>query len=439
MSAWALPLLWAAGAQDLWMIVWSLAALALWRRERRAYALAAYALALASKETAAPLPLLFVAWDLAAGRRAPPATLVRALPAAALAAAWAFAHPHLGGRFLRGLAIEGAPEAVRLAPPVALGRSVLALASADARFAPVAGWPAALLEALPAALLLAGLAFALVRIAPREERPARGALPFALAWTACGWLPLLAPGLGWHAYYGLFGALGAWLAVAALARPGALAAGAVALLAFAASARDATPSLDWGDAYYQRRAGILLGTLRERLLALAPDPAPHTRFWFVALPNNIGFLQGDGPALRTWYRDTTLTAGFFSAWRPAPAGAPGADRFFKLREGGRWVELVPGPEDAAAALAADPGWAADHRSLGRTFANAGEWAMAAREFAKVAEALPLEADAAYDLAVCHWRMGDSLSAERWFDEARRRPVVSERLREAAREAGINLW
>src|SRR5260221_10927813 len=34
MSAWALPMLWAAGSQDLWMMVWALGALTAWRRDR---------------------------------------------------------------------------------------------------------------------------------------------------------------------------------------------------------------------------------------------------------------------------------------------------------------------------------------------------------------------------------------------------------------------
>jgi tetratricopeptide (TPR) repeat protein len=260
-----------------------------------------------------------------------------------------------------------------------------------------------------------------------------------VTWAACGWLPLLLPGLGWHAYYGLFGALGAWLALAALVPPGAPAAALVALLALLSVARDATPSLDWGDAAYQRRAGVLLRTLRAGLLERVPHPAPHTRFWFVALPSNIGFLQGDGPALRTWYADTTLRAGFFSAWRPAAAGSPGEDRFFKLHDATRWVELVPGPEDARAAVSANPRWAEDHLSLGRTFADAGEWERAAAEFAKVAEAYPQDAEPAYNLAVCRAHLGDSLAAGHWMEEARRRPVVTERLRRAARASGLGWW
>ncbi|MCC6350804.1 MAG: hypothetical protein IT347_14550 [Candidatus Eisenbacteria bacterium] len=439
MSAWALPLLWSAGSQDLWMIVWSLAALAAWRRGRRAPAFAAYALALASKETAAPLPLLFVAWDAWIARRDPVVAFARALPAALIAVPWALAHPHLGGRWLRHVEIGPVPASLQLSGPLALGRSALALTSADARLAPEGGWGAALLGALPAALLLSGLVLAAAVFADRREAARRGALPFGLAWCACGWLPLLLPGLGWHAYYGLFGALGAWLAIATLVRPDALAVAAIAVFSFAASARDATPSADWGDASYQRRAGALLGTLRGRLLAIAPHPEPHTRFWFVSLPNNIGFLQGDGPALRTWYGDPTLRAGFFSAWRPAPEGAPGKDRFFKWREGAGWTELVPGPENAAAAMAANPLWGADHMALARTFADAGAWKEAAREFEKVATALPRDAEPAYNAAVSRASLGDSLAMARWLAEARRRPVVSERLRAAAREAGLTYW
>ena len=439
MSAWALPLLWAAGAQDLWMIVWSLVALAAWRRERRLPALAAYALALASKETAAPLPLLFVAWDVFAARRAPFVALLRALPAAAIALPWALVHPHLGGRWLRHMVIEPVPASVQLSGPLAFLRSALALASADLRPAPAAGWPAALLGALPATLLLASLALAGAALAPRNERALRGAVPFGLAWCACGWLPLLLPGVGCLASVGLLGAVGGGLGRGAVGRRGRPAAIAVALLTLTASVRDATPSLDWGDAYYQRRAGILLYTLRERFLMMAPEPRPHTRFWFVTLPNNIGFLQGDGPALRTWYGDSTLTAGFFSSWRPAAAGAAGVDRFFKLHEGARWVELVPGPEDVTAAIAENPRWGQDHMSLGRTFADAGEWQVAEAEFAKVADALPQEAEPAYNLAICKGRLGDSAGMEQWMAEARRRPIVSDRLRTAARSAGLNYW
>lgn len=440
MAAWALPLLWVAGVQDLWMLAWSLASLALWRRDLRVPALLAYALALASKETAAMLPLLWMAWDVTVARRAPVAALVRALPAALIALPWAWAHPQIGGRLLRHVAIEAVPASGGGAAPAVL-RSAMAMASADAAalFSPDGGWLRALLEALPGAILFAALVLVAASGAPRHERPVTGAATFGLAWCAVGWLPLLLPGLGWHAYYGLFGAFGAWLVIASRLRPGAAAALVVALLAVTSSLRDAAVSKDWGDAWYQRRAGAMLSTLRDDLRRQVPRPDAHTRFWFVAVPNNIGFLQGDGPALRTWYADTTLRASFFSAWRRAPADAPGTDRFFKLGRGPRWLELVPGPEDVAHARAENPDWAEDHLSLGRTFVDGGAWDLAAFEFKKVADAQPSDAEPAYNLAAALGAMGDQEGMRHWLEEARRRPVVTERLRAAARASGLDYW
>jgi hypothetical protein len=198
-------------------------------------------------------------------------------------------------------------------------------------------------------------------------------------------------------------------------------------------------SLDWGDAYYQRRAGSMLGEVRGMLLAEVPRPAPHTRFWFVALPNNIGFLQGDGPALRVWYRDSTLSAGFFSAWRPAVPGSEGPDRFFKLKNGPRLQELRTGPEDAASAQSANPDWYEDHLALAGTFIEGGDWSLASGEYEKLAAARARDAEPAYNVAVCRLAMGDSLGMKRWLDEAARRPVVSDRLRRTARASGLEIW
>ena len=78
-------------------------------------------------------------------------------------------------------------------------------------------------------------------------------------------------------------------------------------------------------------------------------------------------------------------------------------------------------------------------SLGRTFADAGEWEAAEAEFVKVAGALPQEAEPAYNLAICKGRLGDSAGMEKWMAEARRRPIVSDRLRSAARSSGLNYW
>ena len=447
LSAWALPLLWSAGAQDLWMMLWCLAALLAWRRDQRALAVAAYALALASKETAAALPVLFVAHDVLLARQRWSAALRRAASAALVLLPWALLHPHLGGRVLRHVAIEPVPAAARTGTLVMFVRTLFSLVNLDRRLLPLAGWARALASvAVPAFAAAALVAFAARtrtrgaagRLAP-EPAPARGVAAFALVWAACGWLALLLPGLGWHAYYGLFGACGAWLAIAALAPPGAAMALAIALIMGASAARDATPSADWGDADYQRRAGHLQQGLHEALLRAAPRPGPHTRMWFVGLPNDIGFLAGDGPAVRVWYADSTLRAGYLSAWRPARANAPGTDRFFKLKPGPRLVELYAGAEDIARGRAADAEWSEDHLFLGHIFAEAGDWPRAEREFVKLAAADPQDAEPAYNVALCRMAQRDTADAVRWMTDAAHRPLVRERLRRAAREAGLPLW
>src|SRR5262249_42087343 len=80
LPGWGLLLLWSAGAQDLWMLLMSLLALLAWRADRIGLAALAYALALASKETAAPLPLVFLAHDHWVARRPWPESLLRIAP-----------------------------------------------------------------------------------------------------------------------------------------------------------------------------------------------------------------------------------------------------------------------------------------------------------------------------------------------------------------------
>jgi hypothetical protein len=441
MAAWALPMLWAAGAQDLWMMAWALAALLAWRHERTRLALAAFALALASKETAAPVPALFVAWDLWIMGRSLGSALRRAAPAAALTLVWAIVHPHLGGHLFRHIVVESGPPTSHVSPLLAVLRTVLSLASLETLPAPNEGWGHMFVEALPAALLLAGgLAWFARKRATSDSARASAALRFGLAWAVLGWLPLLWPSLGWHAYYGLFGAMGAWLAISSMIpwKP-RVAVSLIALLAVLAAARDASYSRDWGDAFYQRRAGVMLSAVRAMLFAQAPTFAPHTRVYFAGVPNNIGFLQGNGPALRIWYRDTTLRAAYLSTYRRQPPGVPGQDRFFKLDPGPRLVELVLGKEDAGKALAADPLWIADHASLASSFIDAGDYGRARDEYIKLAEAQPTLAEPAYNVAACSQALGDTLTSARWMSEARRRPVVSDRLKATARASGLQYW
>src|SRR5205085_12371366 len=104
---------------------------------------------------------------------------------------------------------------------------------------------------------------------------------FGVAWALLAWLPLLMPSIGWHAYYTLLGACGAWLALGALlARWPALAVALVGCLALVRGARATTPSRDAGTEFYQTRAAAFMASMRDGLLALHPTLPPHSRLYF---------------------------------------------------------------------------------------------------------------------------------------------------------------
>src|SRR5207245_2893918 len=65
LAAWAVPLLWVAGVQDLWMMLFALLALPARARARIGWSAGFVALALLSKETAAFLPAALVLYGVA--------------------------------------------------------------------------------------------------------------------------------------------------------------------------------------------------------------------------------------------------------------------------------------------------------------------------------------------------------------------------------------
>src|SRR5262249_59783431 len=123
------------------------------------------------------------------------------------------------------------------------------------------------------------------------------------------------------------GALGAWLGISLwLSRSPRIAATALVVLALLRGADAKTLTWDWGDEWYQRRAGNLLAAIRAELLRQRPVLPSHSRLFFGHIPNNIGLVAGESPAVRVWYRDTTLHAGFYSMYRPRTAAeTPGPD------------------------------------------------------------------------------------------------------------------
>ncbi len=440
MSAWALPLLWVAGVQDLWMLLWSLLAIRAWVSERRAIATIAFVLALLSKETACVLPGVLLAWELLVARRSLRVALAHVAPLAVVTLAWAGVHPQLGGRFWRHAAIEGAPPEARVAAPVAFLRALLLPANLDAWPRPEGGFAALARAAWAPVALLAALAW--VRWPRRREDgaplPAGGAEMFGAAWALLGWLPLLLPGLGWHGYYALFGALGLVLALAPLAsRRLPIALALVAIVGVLGVARARTPSLDWGEASYQRRAAAMLRGLRADLLKQHASVPRHSRLFFAGVPDRVGFLAGDGPSLRVWYGDSTLSGGFWSGWTPRAKNAPeGIDYFFSYDTTRGWIEVHAGDEDVARAAAHDHAWAEHQRQLAAAFSDAGDWNAAGTCYAKLAAADPADPQAAFRLAICRSQAGDSLEAARWLKTAAALPGASADIVDAARAAGL---
>lgn len=438
LAAWGVPILWVAGVQELWMLLFTLLTVRAWLAGQRGPATLALAAALMSKETAAVAGPLAGLAALTVGRRRPAAALREAWPLLAVLAVWALVHPVLGGRLWRPFDAplepgEGEP------PLVQVVRTALVALNLDLLPRPERGWGAALVPgAIGAALLAAGVAWVARRAPPAPVPPAT--VRFGLLWALVGWAPLLMPSLGWHAYYALLGSLGVWLALAPLlARRIGVALAVIGALALLRPARADTPTLDWGSEWYQRRAAAFIRVMRGQLLAAHPRLPDHARLFFVRVPSHVGFLAGDGPALRVWYDEPTLRAGYYSAYRPRdPRDPPGPDLFFRFDSLGGWVEVVRGPEDVARARRANPRWEQDHATLAGTLARAGDWRGAAAEFEKLADAVPDRPGYAFDAALSHETLGDSSAAAAWYARAAALPDADEGARRAARRFARHL-
>lgn len=444
LAAWAGTLMWVAGVQELWMLFFGLLFLHAFARGATPAATLALALALLSKETAAVLPAIALAWALAVDRDPPGRALARIAPLAVLIVAWLAFHPWLRAALAGPLA--GNTEVLgRPGPGGTAARFVLSLVNLEQRPAPAMGVWAALRGGLAGiALLVAFAAVAMFLSAPAARGGARrhGVAAVASAWTLFGALPLFVPSIGWHAYYGLLAALGAWLGLAAvLARRPAVALLVVALVATLRPLRADTPSWDWSSKAYQERAGFFLGGLRDDLLRKHPTLPPRSRAYFFRVPQNIGLMVGDGAAVRVWYRDSTLRAGFLSDYRPragagaalssAPAAPAGRDLFFRYDSTNTWVEIAMGAEDLDAARRANPEWEADHRTLALALGAAGDWKGAAGEIEKLARVFPSNFEYPLNLGRCEEELGDFDAARRGYARAAAIPGASETAKQAA--------
>jgi hypothetical protein len=451
LASWAGPLMWVAGVQELWFFLFAFLFLHAFARRRGAESAVLLALALLSKEPAGVLAPLALLWAMLVDRDRPAQAVRRVLPLFAMTAAWAMLHPRLLGR-LWGPYAETIESSVRPSLPVTAVKTVLALVSLEEIPAPESGFGAALMRGLPGVLALALLVALAIWAARRggapsrgpgtraagrptaEDRaPARRVTAFAICWGAIGSVVVFMPSISWHAYYGLFGAFGVWLAVmhALRSRP-AIAVALVLALALLRPLRADTPSWDWASEAFQRRAGYFLRTLRDDLLRKHPDVPPHSRLYFARVPRNIGWVAGNGPAFRVWYGDSTISGGYYSYYRPRrPDETPGRDYFFRYDSSGTWVEVAKGEEEVAAARARDRGWEADHRELALLLGSASDWNGAAEELVKLADVSPENFEYPLNAAVCYEKLGDSLVAARLYVRAASLPGAPEQVKAAA--------
>lgn len=412
LALWGGPLLWVAGAQDLWALLFSLAYLHFLARGRAIRALAMLALALLSKESAAVLPGVGTAYLVLIERRRAWDAISRIAPSWLVTVAWAATHPVLRERFFGPLQ-SSLETAHRLSPGLTVARTLLAQINLDS-------WPKPGVYSITALVLGAvgaGILSVLVWRSAVAGNPTsnsvkpRRVIAFGLLWAAAGWSILLLPSIGWHPYYGVMGSLGVWLALGvALAPRVRLAVAAVAVLAVLRSAEAYTPSWDWGSEWYQRRAGNILGAIRGELTRQHPSFPAHSRVFFVHVPNNIGLLAGDGPSLRVWYGDSTLRGGYYSQFTPRSDGLTERDFFFRFDSTAGLIDVHRGREDLTQARRANPAWEDDHEILAAVFLRAGDVHGAAEEYAKLAH-LPWRMDCVVYAGACWTMIGDSAAAE----------------------------
>jgi len=441
LAAWSGALGWVAGVQELWLLFWAFAFLHLFARRRTLAALVALGLALLSKETGVALLGVALVWAIAVDREPLFEAIGRLVPYGLLAGAWAVFHPFLLRRFAGPLP-GNTEQAANAGLAGTAGRFLLALVNLDQRPAPESGVTPALIGGL--AGILALVLFAAVALAARRARrgepgAARDGVPGATAlgigWTLCGAAPLFVPSIGLHAYYGLFAAFGAWLVLGSwLARAPALALLAVAGIAALRPLRADTPSWDWSSLSYQRRAGMFLGGLHDALQQHHPALDRGSRLFVSRVPEGIRLVSAEGAALRVWYGDSTLRAAYLSEYRPrAVPDAGGQDLFFRFDSSGAWVEIAHGPEDLAAARRANPDWEADHRALALVLGGTGDWAGAAVELEKLAQAFPERFEYALNLGHCYEQLGNAEAARGGYARAAATPGASPEARAAPRE------
>lgn len=166
----------------------------------------------------------------------------------------------------------------------------------------------------------------------------------------------------------------------------------------------------------------MLSAIRNELYRQLPTLPPHSRVFLGHIPNNIGLIAGQSPALRVWFRDSTLQADFYSHYqlRPAPRGE---DYFFRFDSLRGMIEVKAGPEDVQQGLLLNPDWEGDHEKLAMVFLRSGDVPRAAYEFEKLS-VLKHRPDAAGYAGVCWDVIGNTARADSLIEAAGSRMQLS---------------
>lgn len=350
------PVRWACGSQELLSVLGALAALLLHLRGRRNWAGVAMLFAALSKEVVLLTPLIAIVAD----RRALEpwrAACKRAWPMAVAGVVWGLCFLLLPARrAAQGAQVAFDPGNNPLAALAHLAQVVPGLEWVPGRFGAAAQAGATWLPA-SAAIIALVLVWRMPGRAPTPSAAApshRHALATGLVWVALAVVPIMAVTSLWSAYYYLFAMCGVGLLLGVLmARmPVAIAATALALLAFGSANGRHQPDFGMGRdpwtyashinaAYIERSNRVTEGYLHSLRRAHPALPAGSTLF-FGGLAGNVSFQRGDGPLLRWAYRDTSLKSHYMYGFsqqtvRPGPL-------FFFLASGDTLVELEPGPD-----------------------------------------------------------------------------------------------
>lgn len=333
-------LTWVSCSQDLLALLFALATLALHRRDRAGPAAFCGVLAMASKESAWPLPLALIAWDALVAGRTWGAALRRARPVAIAAAAWialaaAMRAAHAGADpFLRFEPLQFVAAYVHMLQAFLGLDHPQGLAEGLRSRGPDA---LALLFAAALAWWVAPRATAQAEDGATDAPAARAPRKRAIAVLAITWMFLFGIVTGpvahtWSSYYYTLAAAGAamlvGLACSRISRPGwlMLAAGLLWLHAGSTASRAFAVRDDpwqWTShltSYYFDRAAALTATLSREQLERVPDPPEHARFFYALLPSWAGFHMGNGPLLRRLYDDPTIESHFYSRFSEETAG-----------------------------------------------------------------------------------------------------------------------